>query len=61
MARKHGNIPISRSKAYEALRRGGASKSKAARIAWAGKTKSGRKLMARKAAVTRKSHVKRLR
>lgn len=58
MARKktkrHGNIPVSRSKAYEALRKKGASKEKAARIAMAGVTKEGRKKMARKAAATRK-------
>jgi len=51
--RKHGNIPLSRSSAYEALRRQGASKSKAARIANAGVTRAGRSLMARKAAHTR--------
>lgn len=54
MVKKHGNIPVSRSRAYEALRRKGASKSKAARIAWAGKTRTGRSRMARKAARTRK-------
>lgn len=51
---KHGNIPRSRSSAYEALRRKGFSKQSAARISWEGKTKSGRKKMARKAARTRK-------
>lgn len=51
--RKHGNIPVSRSSTYEALRKQGASKGKAARIANAGVTKAGRKGMARKAARTR--------
>ena len=46
--RRHGNIPLSRSRAYEALRRKGFSKRSAARIAWAGRTKAGRKRMARK-------------
>lgn len=55
MVKKHGNIPVSRSSAYEALRRKGASKSKAARIANAGVTKAGRSSMARKAAATRKA------
>lgn len=50
---KHGNIPLSRSSAYEALRRQGMSKSSAARIAWAGRTFSGRSSMAKKAARTR--------
>lgn len=51
--RKHGNIPVSRSSVYEALRRQGASKGKAARIAQAGVTKAGRSSMAKKAAHTR--------
>lgn len=54
MPKRHGNIPVSRSKAYEALRRKGKSKSTAARIAMKGRTKAGRKVMARKAARTRK-------
>lgn len=52
---KHGNIPRSRSSAYEALRRKGMSKTRAAKIANAGITKAGRKVMARKAARTRKA------
>lgn len=51
--RKHGNIPVSRSRAYEALRRHGMSKRSAARIAWAGRTHAGRSRMAHKAAKTR--------
>lgn len=54
MPKKHGNIPLSRSKTYEALRRKGMSKRSAARIANEGKTKAGRSAMARKAARTRK-------
>jgi len=54
MVRKHGNIPLSRSRAYEALRRQGASKQKAARIANAGITRHGRSVMAKKAARTRR-------
>jgi hypothetical protein len=54
MVKKHGNIPLSRSRAYEALRRKGASKSKAARIANAGVTRHGRSVMAKRAARTRK-------
>jgi hypothetical protein len=53
MAKKHGNIPTSRSKAYEALRSHGLSKEMAARIAWKGVTFSGRSSMAKKAAKTR--------
>jgi len=55
MVKRHGNIPLSRSRAYEALRNKGASKSKAARIAWAGRTRAGRSRMAHKAARTRKA------
>lgn len=51
---KHGYVARSRHDAYRALRRKGASKSKAARIANAGRTRTGRVVMARKAAVTRK-------
>jgi hypothetical protein len=54
MPKKHGNIPVSRSRAYEALRRKGKSKKTAARIAWEGRSKAGRKRMAKKAARTRK-------
>jgi hypothetical protein len=51
---KHGNIPLSRSRAYEAMRRKGFSKAKAARIAHAGRTYPQRSRMARKAARTRR-------
>lgn len=50
---KHGFVYKSRHRAYKALRRKGASKSKAARIANAGRTFSQRSRMARKAARTR--------
>lgn len=53
---KHGNIPAGRAAVYEALRRHGHTKKSAAKIAWAGKSKAGRKRMARKAARTRKRH-----
>ena len=51
---KHGYVARSRHSVYRALRRRGMSKSKAARIANEGTTSSGRKVMARKAARTRK-------
>lgn len=51
---KHGFVFRSRHDTYRALRRRGASKSKAARIANEGKTRAGRSAMARKAAKTRK-------
>jgi len=51
---KHGNIPLSRSRTYEALRRQGHTKASAAKIAWAGRTRVGRSHMAKKAARTRK-------
>jgi hypothetical protein len=55
MVKKHGNIPLSRSRAYEALRaRRHMSKRSAARIAWAGKTHAGRSRMAKKATRTRR-------
>lgn len=54
MPKRHGNIPASRSRAYEALRKKGKSKKTAARIAMKGRTKAGRKAMGRKAARTRK-------
>ena len=54
MPKKHGNVPLSRSRAYESLRRKGKSKKTAARIAWEGRTKAGRSRMAKKAARTRK-------
>jgi hypothetical protein len=50
---KYGFVYRSRHDAYRALRRKGASKSKAARIANAGLTRVGRSRMARKAARTR--------
>jgi hypothetical protein len=51
---RHGFVYKARQKVYRALRRGGASKEKAARIANAGKTGAKRSAMARKAAKTRK-------
>lgn len=48
------SITPKRRTVYEALRRGGASKKSAARIANAGKTKSGRSRMAKKAARSRR-------
>lgn len=51
--KKHGNIPRSRWKTYEKLKRK-MGKRAAARISWAGKTKAGRSRMAKKAARTRK-------
>lgn len=54
MPKRHGNIPLSRSKAYEAVKRKSGSKQKAARIAWKGRTKRGRSAMAKKAVRTRK-------
>lgn len=52
---KYGFVYKTRHRAYRALRRQGASKSKAARIANAGVTRAGRSRMARKAARTRAS------
>lgn len=51
---KFGYVVKSRQDVYRALRRQGASKSKAARIANAGRTSAARHSMARKAARTRK-------
>lgn len=51
---KYGFVYRSRHSAYRALRKRGASKSKAARIANAGVTRAGRSVMARKAAATRR-------
>ena len=51
--RRHCNIPLSRSRAYEKLKRR-YGKTIAAKIAWAGRTKAGRRGMARKAARTRR-------
>jgi hypothetical protein len=50
---RHGFVYRSRHEAYRALRKKGASKSKAARIANAGRTHAQRSAMARKAARTR--------
>lgn len=47
------SIAANRQRVYEALKRRGMSKKRAARIANAGKTKLGRHLMAKKAARTR--------
>jgi hypothetical protein len=52
---KKGFVYRSRHKAYRGIRRKGASKSKAARIANAGRTHAARVRMARKAARTRKA------
>lgn len=52
---RKGYVKKSRQKVYKALRRKGASKSKAARIANAGDTHTKRSRMARKAARTRRS------
>jgi hypothetical protein len=54
MVKKHGNIPLSRSRAYEAFRRQGKTKKASAKLAWAGRTRLGRHNMAIKAAHTRK-------
>lgn len=51
-----GFVYKSRQRAYKALRRKGASKSKAARISNAGRFFAGRSRMARKAAMTRRRH-----
>ncbi len=50
---RHGYVVRSRQNVYRALRRQGKSKSSAARIANAGRTKVGRVRMARKAARSR--------
>lgn len=52
---KHGFVYRSRHNVYRALRRQGKSKSVAARIANAGRSRSARSRMARKAARTRRS------
>jgi hypothetical protein len=52
---KHGFVYRSRHRAYRALRRKGMSKSAAAAISNAGRARSGRSRMARKAARTRKA------
>ncbi|MFF8482341.1 DUF7218 family protein [Streptomyces antibioticus] len=54
-----GYVARARQDVYRALRRQGASKSKAARIANAGITRAGRSLMARKAARTRRARGRR--
>lgn len=51
---RRGYVVRSRHNVYRALRRQGASKSKAARIANAGRTRLGRSSMAKKAARTRR-------
>lgn len=51
---RHGFVYKTRHNVYRALRRKGASKSKAARIANAGRTRGNRSVMARKAAATRR-------
>lgn len=52
---RHGYVVKSRHNVYRALRRKGKSKSTAARIANAGRTRSARSRMARKAARTRRA------
>lgn len=52
---KHGFVYKSRQNVYRALRRKGASKSKAARIANAGRFHPARSIMSRKAAKTRRA------
>lgn len=52
---KHGYVVKSRQNVYRALRRQGKSKSVAARISNAGRTRSARSRMAKKAARTRRS------
>lgn len=54
MGKRKGYIAPGRRRTYDALRRKGMSKSKAARIANAGRTHAARSRMARKAARTRK-------
>lgn len=56
--KKHGSIPRSRWKVYEALKKK-MGKTRAAKIAMAGITKAGRKRMAQKASRTRKRRGKR--
>jgi hypothetical protein len=51
---RKGYVVKSRHDAYRKIKAGGASKSKAAAIANAGRTAAGRKAMARKAAATRR-------
>lgn len=51
---RYGFVYTARQRTYKALRRQGASKSKAARISNAGLTRIQRSVMARKAARTRK-------
>lgn len=55
-AKKMKSIAANRRGAYESMRASGMSKSKAAAIANAGKTRQGRKAMGKKAAKSRKSH-----
>lgn len=52
---KAGYVPATRWNAYNHLRAKGMSKSKAAAIANAGRSKSGRRAMARKGARTRRA------
>ncbi len=56
---RYGYVVKSRQNVYRALRRKGASKSKAARISNAGRLHSGRVRMSRKAARTRKARGRR--
>lgn len=56
--KRKGHIAKGRKKAYNDLREQGMSKSHAAAIANAGRTFAGRSKMAKKAARTRKIHIK---
>ena len=51
---RYGYVAKTRQSTYRALRKHGASKSKAARISNAGVTRAGRSTMARRAAATRR-------
>ena len=59
--KKYRSIASNRIDVYKALKRQGKSKRVAAKIANAGKTKAGRKAMARKAAATRRRKKRRRR
>lgn len=56
---KHGFVYTSRHKAYKGIRRGGSSKTKAAKIANAGRTFAARSAMARKGWWTRRRRKRR--
>jgi uncharacterized protein (DUF302 family) len=58
---KYGFVYRNRQDVYRALRRKGMTKQMAAQISNAGHTKAGRKIMARKAAISRKTHTGKIR